>query len=163
MFFEYPRLLFLLILLAFLAGWYVYREWKGKNVPSLQVSTLLPFKSQGRSLKRILYHAPFALRLVALAALIIAMARPRSSQDYQTTTTEGIDIMLVLDVSSSMLARDFKPDRIAAAKDIAIQFIAERPTDRMGIVVFAGESYTQCPLTTDRVTLINMVKKYKPG
>lgn len=163
MFFEYPRLLFLMILLVLLAGRYVYREWKGKNAPTLRVSTLLPFKSHEKSLKRVLYHVPFVLRLIALAALILAIARPRSSWDYQTTTTEGIDIMLVIDVSSSMLARDFKPDRISAAKDIAIQFVAERPLDRMGVVVFAGESYTQCPLTTDRVTLINMVKEVQTG
>ncbi|NLA15264.1 MAG: VWA domain-containing protein [Bacteroidales bacterium] len=163
MFFEYPRLLFLLLLLIPLAAWYIYKEWKGKSSPSLQVSTLLPFKTTKGSFKKVLNHVPFALRLIALAALILAMARPRSSSDYETTTTEGIDIMLVIDVSSSMLARDFHPDRIAAAKDIAIQFIAERPTDRMGIVVFAGESYTQCPLTTDRVTLINMMKEVQTG
>lgn len=163
MFFEYPRLLFLLFLLIPLAGWYVYKEWKGKNAPALQVSSLQPFKHGSKSFKKTLYHVPFILRLIALAALILAMARPRSSSDYETTTTEGIDIMLTIDVSSSMLARDFKPDRIAAAKDIAIQFIAERPTDRMGIVVFAGESYTQCPLTTDRVTLINMMKDVQTG
>ena len=91
------------------------------------------------------------------------MARPRSSSDFETTSTEGIDIVLAMDVSTSTLARDFQPDRIAAAKDIAIQFIAERPTDRIGIVVFAGESYTQCPLTTDRITLINMMKEIQTG
>jgi len=106
---------------------------------------------------------PFVLRTIALAALIVAMSRPRSSSDYESTVTEGIDIMLTMDVSTSMLARDFIPDRIAAAKDIAIQFIAERPADRIGIAVFAGESYTQCPLTTDRITLINMMKEIQTG
>ncbi|HHV04242.1 MAG: VWA domain-containing protein [Bacteroidales bacterium] len=163
MFFEYPKLLFLLLLLVPLAGWYLYRELKGKNVPSLQVSSLQPFFKDGISFRKIIYHVPFALRMITLAALIIAIARPRSSSDYETTSTEGIDIMLAMDVSTSMLARDFQPDRIAAAKDIAIQFIAERPTDRIGIVVFAGESYTQCPLTTDRITLINMMKEVQTG
>ncbi len=106
-----------------------------------------------------LRHLPFALKLAALALIIVAIARPRSSSALQKIDTEGIDIVLAMDVSSSMLARDFKPDRLSAAKDIAIEFIAQRPSDRIGIVVFAGESYTQCPLTTDRATLINLMKE----
>lgn len=162
MFFEYPYLLYLLFLLLPLVAWYVYRELKGRTA-SLQVSTTAPFGPYSGGWRRILRHLPFLCRLVALAALIVAMARPRSSGEFETTHTEGIDIMLALDVSTSMLARDFSPDRIGAAKDIAIQFIAERPTDRMGVAVFAGESYTQCPLTTDRVTLINMMKEVQTG
>ena len=99
------------------------------------------------------------LRTLALVMIIIAIARPRSSEQMDRVDTEGIDIMLAMDVSTSMLARDFTPDRISAAKDIAIEFISQRPYDRMGIVVFAGESYTQCPLTTDRATLINLMKE----
>lgn len=106
-----------------------------------------------------LRHLPFVLKLAALALIIVAIARPRSSSALQKIDTEGIDIVLAMDVSSSMLARDFKPDRLSAAKDIAIEFIAQRPSDRIGIVVFAGESYTQCPLTTDRATLINLMKE----
>ena len=106
-----------------------------------------------------LRHLPFVLRLTALCLIIVAIARPRSSSQVEKIDTEGIDIVLAMDVSTSMLARDFTPDRISAAKDIAIEFIAQRPSDRMGIVVFAGESYTQCPLTTDRATLINMMKE----
>ena len=94
---------------------------------------------------------------------LIAIARPRSSENFEKVDTEGIDIVLTMDVSTSMLARDFKPDRIGAAKDIAIEFIASRPADRMGIVVFAGESYTQAPLTTDRATLINLMKEVETG
>ena len=90
--------------------------------------------------------------------IIVAIARPRSSEEMERIDTEGIDIVLAMDVSTSMLARDLTPDRISASKDIAIEFIAQRPTDRMGIVVFAGESFTQCPLTTDRATLINLMK-----
>ena len=95
--------------------------------------------------------------------IVVAIARPRSSEVIEKIDAEGIDIVLAMDVSTSMLARDFTPDRINASKDIAIEFIAQRPTDRMGIVVFAGESYTQCPLTTDRSALINMMKEVETG
>ena len=105
-----------------------------------------------------LRHVPFILRIFALSMIIVAIARPRSSEEMERVDTEGIDIILAMDVSTSMLARDLTPDRISASKDIAIEFIAQRPTDRMGIVVFAGESFTQCPLTTDRATLINLMK-----
>ena len=105
-----------------------------------------------------LRHVPFLLRIFALSMIIVAIARPRSSEEMERIDTEGIDIILAMDVSTSMLARDLTPDRINASKDIAIEFIAQRPTDRMGIVVFAGESFTQCPLTTDRATLINLMK-----
>ena len=108
-------------------------------------------------------HLPFLLREAALALIIICLARPRSSTEMEKVDTEGIDIVLAMDVSTSMLARDFKPDRISAAKDIAIEFIGQRISDRMGIVVFAGESYTQCPLTTDRATLINLMKDIETG
>jgi Ca-activated chloride channel family protein len=102
---------------------------------------------------------PFLLRIFALSMIIVAIARPRSSEEMERVDTEGIDIILAMDVSTSMLARDLTPDRINASKDIAIEFIAQRPSDRMGIVVFAGESFTQCPLTTDRATLINLMKE----
>ena len=104
-------------------------------------------------------HIPFVLRTAALALIVIAIARPRSSEQIEKVDTEGIDIILAMDVSTSMLARDLTPDRINASKDIAIEFISQRPSDRMGIVVFAGESFTQCPLTTDRATLINLMKE----
>ena len=107
----------------------------------------------------VIRHLPFALRIAALSLIIVALARPRSSNEVEKRDTEGIDIVLAMDVSTSMLARDFTPDRLSAAKDIAIEFISQRPSDRMGIVVFAGESYTQCPLTTDRATLINLMKE----
>lgn len=97
--------------------------------------------------------------LLAMVMIVIAIARPRSSEKMEKIDTEGIDIVFAMDVSTSMLARDFNPDRISAAKDIAIEFISQRPSDRMGIVVFAGEAFTQCPLTTDRATLINLMKE----
>ena len=104
-------------------------------------------------------HVPFVLRTAALVLIVIAIARPRTSEQMEKIDTEGIDIVLAMDVSTSMLARDLTPDRISASKDIAIEFISQRPSDRMGIVVFAGESFTQCPLTTDRATLINLMKE----
>ena len=107
----------------------------------------------------VLRHVPFVLRVFALSMIVVAIARPRSSEQMERIDTEGIDIILALDVSTSMLARDLTPDRLNASKDIAIEFISQRPSDRMGIVVFAGESFTQCPLTTDRATLINLMKE----
>ena len=104
-------------------------------------------------------HIPFVLRTFALVMIVIAISRPRSAEQMEKIDTEGIDIILAMDVSTSMLARDLTPDRISASKDIAIEFISQRPSDRMGIVVFAGESFTQCPLTTDRATLINLMKE----
>ena len=158
MFFEYPYLLWLLAIPVLLVALYLYRELSGRN-PHMRVSTARPWKLEGRSALSVLRHLPFALRIAALSMIIVAIARPRSSSQMEKIDTEGIDIVLAMDVSTSMLARDFNPDRISAAKDIAIEFIAQRPTDRIGIVVFAGESYTQCPLTTDRATLINLMKE----
>ena len=158
MFFEYPKLLWLLAIPVLLAGHYLYLELKGRR-PHMRVSTAAPWKQGGTSVLAFLRHLPFILRTVALVMIIIAIARPRSSSDVEKVDSEGIDIVLAMDVSTSMLARDFTPDRISAAKDIAIEFISQRPSDRMGIVVFAGESYTQCPLTTDRSTLINLMKE----
>ena len=162
MFFEYPKLLWLLLLLIPVVAIYIYRELKGLR-PYLLVSSATPWKYKGGAVKKMARHIPFILRCIALAAIIVAIARPRSSSNFERIDTEGIDIVLALDVSTSMLARDFTPDRIGAAKDIAIQFIAERPSDRIGVVVFAGESYTQSPLTTDRVTLINLIKEIECG
>ncbi len=156
--FEYPSLLWLLLVPALLLGLYIYRELSGRT-PHMRVSSAAPWKQGGSSVLGALRHLPAALRTVALVMIVIAIARPRSSSEVEKIDTEGIDIILAMDVSTSMLARDFNPDRISAAKDIAIEFIAQRPSDRMGIVVFAGESYTQCPLTTDRATLINLMKE----
>ena len=158
MFFEYPSLLWLLVVPVLLLALYIYRELSGR-VPHLRVSNAAPWLSGGPTILSLLRHLPFAFRLAALCLIIVAIARPRSSSQVEKIDTEGIDIVLAMDVSTSMLARDFTPDRISAAKDIAIEFIAQRPSDRMGIVVFAGESYTQCPLTTDRATLINLMKE----
>jgi Ca-activated chloride channel family protein len=162
MFFQNPKLLWLLVLPALLLVHYLYLELTGRR-PHLRVPVAPPWKRTGLRPLAVLRHVPFALRLAALVLIIVCLARPRSSEDFERVDTEGIDIVLAMDVSTSMLARDFTPDRISAAKDIAIEFIAERPTDRIGIVVFAGESYTQCPLTTDRSTLINLIKEIQTG
>lgn len=162
MFFEYPHLLWLLVIPALLIVHYIYLELCGGR-PHLRVSDIRYWKAGGNSVLAYLRHAPMLLRTVALSMIIIAIARPRSSSKMDKIDTEGIDIVLAMDVSTSMLARDFTPDRISAAKDIAIEFISQRPSDRIGIVVFAGESYTQCPLTTDRATLINLMKEIQTG
>ena len=158
MFFEYPRLLWLEVIPLLLVLHYLYLELKERN-PHMRVSTVTPWMKEGRGIMNVIRHFPFLLRTVALVMIILAIARPRSSEQMDRVDTEGIDIILAMDVSTSMLARDFTPDRISAAKDIAIEFISQRPYDRMGIVVFAGESYTQCPLTTDRATLITLMKE----
>ena len=161
-FFEYPQLLWLELLLVPMLAIYLWRHFRGKE-PFMSFSDTSAFLRRGVTLKTALMHAPFALECLAVALMVIAIARPRSSSVNETIDTEGIDIVLALDVSTSMLARDFDPDRIEAAKGIATEFIAQRPADRMGLVVFAGESFTQCPLTTDRPTLINLLKEVECG
>ena len=158
MYFEYPKLLWLLVVPALLVLHYIWLELAGRH-PHLRVSTAVPWKLRGTSFMAVLRHVPFVLRIFALCMIVVAIARPRSSEKLEKIDTEGIDIVLAMDVSTSMLARDLTPDRLNASKDIAIEFISQRPSDRMGIVVFAGESFTQCPLTTDRATLINLMKE----
>ena len=162
MFFEYPALLWLLVVPVLMAAHYIYMERAGRR-PHMRVSTAVPWLAGGPSLMSVVRHIPMVLRLFALVMIVIALARPRSSEELSKIDTEGIDIALAMDVSTSMLARDLTPDRISASKDIAIEFISQRPSDRMGIVVFAGESFTQCPLTTDRATLINLMKEVQTG
>jgi len=159
--FEYPKILYSLLLLIPLVAWYIYRI--SRSDVSMRMSSTVGFAKVRNGVRYYLRHLPFAFRCLAIACIILAIARPRSSTELENVTTEGIDIMLTLDISTSMEAMDFKPNRIEAAKSIATQFISERQTDRMGLVVFAGESFTQCPLTTDRVTLINLLQEVKPG
>ena len=158
MYFEYPGLLWLLVIPALLVLHYIYLELAGRH-PHMRVSTSVPWTLKRSPFMSVMRHVPFVLRIFALSMVIVAIARPRSSEQMERVDTEGIDIILAMDVSTSMLARDLTPDRINASKDIAIEFISQRPSDRMGIVVFAGESFTQCPLTTDRATLINLMKE----
>jgi Ca-activated chloride channel family protein len=159
--FENPFVLWALILLAPFIAWYVI--WGRKSWAALKVSTVTPLKKAAKGLYRYLQHIPFILRCLVFALIIIALARPRSSKIFEAASVEGVDIMLVMDVSTSMLAQDFKPNRLNASKDIAIEFVSQRPTDRIGLTVFAGESFIQCPPTTDRATLINLIAKVQTG
>jgi len=161
MVFENPIYLWLLLLLVPMTGWYI---WKlRKSQASIQLSSLEGFEKAPNTFRIYLRHLPFIFRLFALAFLIIAMARPQTTDKWNTQTTEGIDIMMSLDISSSMLAQDLRPDRIKAAKDVAASFISGRPNDNIGLVVFAAESFTQCPLTTDHAVLLNLLKDVNVG
>ena len=158
--FAYPQLLFLLLLIPLLAGWYISRQ--NRQLASLRVSSLKSFHNTA-SWKRTLRHVGITLRLFAIAALIIAMARPQTSYEEKKTEGEGIDVVLCIDVSGSMLAQDFSPNRLEAAKQVAAEFVKYRPTDRIGLVIFAGESFTQCPLTSDHNMLVAQIYGIRGG
>jgi Ca-activated chloride channel homolog len=153
--FGQPACFGLFVLLPLLAWWEWSKADRAKG--TVLVSTIGPFAAARqaglRSWKTALRPVPFILRLLALSALIIALARPQTRNDEQQVNGEGIDIVLCLDISGSMLAQDFTPNRMEAAKNVASDFIDNRPTDRIGIVIFSGESFTMCPLTTDRNVL----------
>ncbi len=156
-----PEFFWLLLLLPVLIVWYWFRH--KKSDAELRVSGLEAYENIPATVKVWLIHSLFALRLLALALLIVAMARPQAVSSKQNIHIEGIDIVLTLDVSSSMLARDFKPDRLEAAKEVAKEFIAKRPNDRIGMVIFSGEAFTQVPLTTDHSMIINLFREVKSG
>ncbi len=138
-----------------MVAWYI---WKHKSAQaSLQISSLRGFDAAPVSWKVYLRHLPIALRSLAILFLVLVLARPQSSNSSHDVTTEGIDIMMAMDISSSMEALDFKPNRLEAAKEVAIQFMSARENDKIGIVIFAGQSFTQCPLTTDKKVLVNMM------
>ncbi len=152
---AHPGILWLFLLYLPLIAWYV---WKHRTAfPSLGISTTGPFSRMGRPLKQYAMHGLFVLRLLAIGCLIIVLARPQTRDAWRTSHTEGTDMVIALDISSSMLARDFKPDRLEAAKKIAAKFINGRESDNMGLVVFAGEAFTGVPMTTDRAALTNYV------
>lgn len=159
--FADPGLLWFLAVIPLMIAYYIYRLRQGGA--SIRISTVAGIGKGSRTIRYYMRHLPFVLRCCAVALLVIAIARPQSSEDGSTSTTEGIDIMLAIDVSGSMLARDFNPDRMEAAKVTAAQFIADRPNDRIGIAVFAAESYTQSPLTTDKRTLQMLVTQISSG
>ena len=159
--FKNPELLYLLLLLVPMAAWYIFRN--RKNTASIQVSTVASVLKAPRTIKHYIRHLVFILQLAAIAMAVIVIARPQSSSNWENVTTEGIDIVVALDISSSMLAKDFSPDRLEAAKNVAMEFISGRQYDRMGLVVFSGEAFTQCPLTTDRAVLLNLFKDIKSG
>lgn len=153
--FANPQYFYFLLVLVPMIAWYVIRQ--SKMSASLKISTLRGLENAPKTWKHYLRHFLFVLRMATISLLIIALARPQSSENWENVSTEGIDIVMALDVSTSMLARDLKPDRLEAAKDVAIQFIAGRPYDRIGLVVFSGESFTQCPLTTDHAVVSNLL------
>ena len=159
--FLHPELLWLLLLLPALL--IIYIVWRRQQHASLRVPSLLFLRDMRGGLRVYLRHTLFALRLLALGLIIVALARPQSSSSWSEDRVEGIDIMLTMDISTSMLAMDFQPNRVEAAKEVAMRFIANRPNDNIGLVVFAGESFTACPLTQDHATLINRLREMTPG
>lgn len=156
-----PGYLWLFLIYIPLIAWYVIKQ---RNAfPAMHISTVNPFAKSGRSFKEYLLHSLFLLRLVAIGLIIIVLARPQTRDSWRTTNTEGIDIVLALDVSPSMLARDFRPDRLEAAKSVASNFINTRENDNIGLVLFAGESLTGVPMTMDRAVLTNYIEGIEMG
>lgn len=160
--FNNPEYLYLLFLLLPVLAWYIFKQYQADA--SLQISDLQKLvKSSEKISTKILFHTPFVLRFLAMTLLIIVVARPTLSNSVRNETTEGIDIVLAMDISGTMLAEDLRPNRLEAAKRVAIEFIVGRPNDNIGLVVFAGESFTQCPLTTDHAVLVNLFSGIKYG
>ncbi len=156
-----PELLYLLFVVPFLLLWQFFRNRK-RNAPIIWSSGYLIEKKW--NWKVILKHTLWVTRCIAMAAIIIAIARPQTTEvSTETLSKKGIDIVIAMDVSTSMLAEDFKPNRLQAAKQVAHDFITGRPTDRFGLVIYAGESFTQCPLTTDHKVVKNLLKDVKDG
>lgn len=152
--FHNPEYLFFLLLLIPVGFWY---WWKmGNSDASIQISTVSKLKKLPKTKRLKFRHLPFILRMLTLASLIFAIARPQTSSSWKTESTEGIDIMMALDISSTMLYEDFHPYRLEAAKNIASEFVVSRPNDNIGLVVFASESFTLCPLTIDHNVLLNL-------
>lgn len=162
MIFANPSYIYLLLLLIPLIGWYFWKM--RKNQASVEISSSQAFDApKAVTAKVYLRHVPFVLRMIAIALVIVILARPQSTNSWQNSSTEGIDIMMAIDISSSMLAQDLRPNRLEAAKNVAAAFINGRPNDNIGLVVFSAESFTQCPLTTDHAILLNLFKNIQSG
>ena len=159
--FAHPWLLLGLVLVPLMVGWYLWRY--RKQEAALQHSDISLFDGVKQSLRVRLRWLPYALRVVAVGAAVVALARPQSQLSRQEMTVEGIDIVMAMDLSGSMLAEDFKPNRLEAAKKVAADFINGRKNDRMGLVVFAGEAFTQVPLTIDHQVLLKQLGNLKSG
>lgn len=159
MHFAHPSLLYLFLVFVPLIAWYFVKQ--KRSYASLGISSLSAFRSMGNSWRSYLRHLVFALKLAALGAVIIVLARPQTHDHWNESNIEGTDIMIAIDTSSSMLARDFRPNRLEAAKEVATMFVNGRENDNMGIVIFAGESLTGVPMTTDRGVLINYITSLK--
>ncbi|WP_216641588.1 vWA domain-containing protein [Pedobacter ginsengisoli] len=159
--FANPGFFWLLLLVPLMVGWYIWRNKKFQG--TMRVSSVKAFMGVKKSGYGVLRHYSIVLKSLALIAVIIGLARPQSALSWQNSTTEGIDIVIATDISGSMLSEDLKPNRLEAGKNIAIDFIKDRPDDRIGLVVFSGESFTQCPLTIDHDVLINLFKGINNG
>jgi len=152
--FKNPLFFLLLLVLVPYIVWYVLRF--KQSLPSLKVPDTTKYVKVPKTFRLYLMHLPFLLRIILISLVVCILARPQSRHSWSNTDVEGIDIMLAVDVSTSMLAQDFKPNRVEALKEIAQRFIEKRPNDNMGLTMFAGEAYTQCPLTTDHTVLMNL-------
>ena len=159
--FAHPSYLWFLLLLIPLVVWYV--RYRNQKHASMGISTTASFLKAKRSYKEYMLHGLFALRVLALAALIVVIARPQIRDKWSKTNTEGTDIVLAIDMSTSMLAKDFQPNRFEAAKKVAANFAAGRESDNMGLVIFAGESFTALPMTTDRSLVANYINELNIG
>ncbi len=161
MHFASPHYLWLLTIAIPLIVHYIWCTRRGGA--SLQISTTATVRRAPKTVRYYLRHLPFVLRIAALSLIVVALARPQDVNKIQNSDNEGIDIMLAIDISGSMLARDFEPDRMTAAKEVAASFIADRYGDRVGLVAFAGEAFTQSPLTTDQSTLQTLLSRIRSG
>ncbi len=154
--FAYPAFFYAFLLLPLMAAFYI---WKGRrNTAAMTLSGFENLDERVGSVRIWLRHSLFVIRLLVVGLIIVVLARPQSSNNWEQVTTEGIDIVLCMDVSGSMRAMDFKPNRLEASKNVGIEFVNAREDDRFGLVVFAGESFTQCPMTTDRAVVVNFLK-----
>lgn len=156
-----PKYLYLLLLLIPLIGWYIFKLRKMQA--TFKLSSGYAFEKAPSTLRVCMRHFPFLLRVIAIALVIIVLARPQSVNSSDISKSEGIDIIMALDISGTMMANDFSPTRLEAAKKVASEFINDRQSDRIGLVIFAGESFTQCPLTTDHRVLLNLLSEVKFG
>ncbi|OQA91794.1 MAG: von Willebrand factor type A domain protein [Bacteroidetes bacterium ADurb.Bin234] len=159
--FHNPEYLFLLILIIPAVIWYIRKMYNSDA--SLLISSNQMLQKIPKSNRLRFMHVPFILRMLSLVFLVLALARPQASNSWRTESTEGIDIVVTLDISGTMMAEDLKPNRLEAAKKTATEFILSRPNDNIGLVVFSGESFTQCPLTTDHAVLVNLFNAIKYG
>ncbi len=159
--FLHPQYLYLLLLLIPLIVWYIMRL--SKTQATFKLASTQAFKGMKPGVRVYMRHLPFVLRLMSVTFVIIVIARPQAIDSWEESETQGIDIVMTLDVSGSMLSQDLQPNRLEAAKKVAAEFITDRQNDNIGLVIFAGESFTQCPLTTDHTVLLNLLNKIDFG
>jgi Ca-activated chloride channel family protein len=158
---DNPWCLLLLLLLIPAIVWYVLKNKRAQA--AMSISSTEAFDKMPRTYKSYLHHVVFALRMIVIALVIVVLARPMTTDSWQKSSTEGVDVMLALDISGSMLSRDFSPNRLEAAKRVAAQFIAGREYDNIGLAIFSGEGFTMCPMTTDHAVLLNLMKDVECG